>query len=47
MVGCRHQGRLVTHVERKSRYLLTGKATDGTASSFNEISMTPIKTDSR
>jgi len=39
MVGHRHQGRLVTHVERKSRYLLTGKAFDGTASSFNNVSL--------
>ena len=39
MVGHRHQGRLVTHVKRKSRYLLAGKAIDGTASSFTEISL--------
>lgn len=39
MVGYRHQGRLVTHVERKSRYLLACKAKDGTASSFNDASL--------
>lgn len=39
LVGHRHQGRLVTHVERKSRYLLTGKALDGTAASFNKVSL--------
>ena len=38
MVGRQHQGRLVTHVERKSRYLLAGKACDGTAASFNQTS---------
>ena len=31
MVGYRHQGRLVTHVERKSRYLMAGRDVDGTA----------------
>lgn len=39
MVGYRHQGRLVTHVERKSRYLLARKAKDGTAVSFNAASL--------
>ena len=39
MVGYRHKGRLVTHVERKSRYLLAGKAKDGTATSFNDVSL--------
>lgn len=39
MVGYRHRGRLVTHVERKSRYLLACKAKDGTASSFNDASL--------
>ena len=39
MVGYRHQGRLVTHVERKSRYLLAGKIKDGTATSFNDVSL--------
>jgi len=36
MVGRKHQGRLVTHVERKSRFLLAGKANDGTAEEFNK-----------
>ncbi len=39
MLGYRHQGQLVTHVERKSRYLLAGKAKDGTAVSFNAASL--------
>lgn len=39
MVGYRHQGRLVTHVERKSRYLMAGRATDGTAEIFNQVSL--------
>ncbi len=39
MVGHRHQGRLVTHVERKSRYLLAAKAANGTASIFNQVSL--------
>lgn len=39
MVGYRHRGRLVTHVERKSRFLLCGKADDGTAASFNQVSL--------
>jgi len=39
MVGYRHQGRLVTHVERKSRYLLAAKAANGTASVFNQVSL--------
>lgn len=39
MVGHRHQGRLVTHVERKSRYLLSGKIEDGTARAFNQASL--------
>ena len=39
MVGYRHQGRLVTHVERKSRYLMAGRAADGTADTFNQISL--------
>jgi transposase, IS30 family len=43
MVGYRHKGRLVTHVERKSRYLLAGKAEDGTAVSFNDASLQLFK----
>ncbi len=39
MVGYRHRGRLVTHVERKSRYLLASRVKDGTASSFNYASL--------
>jgi IS30 family transposase len=39
MVGHKHQGRLVTHVERKSRFLLSGKAKDGTAKAFNQASL--------
>ncbi|MDK9707100.1 MAG: IS30 family transposase [Desulforhopalus sp.] len=39
MVGYRHRGRLVTHVERRSRYLLACKVKDGTASSFNDASL--------
>lgn len=36
MVGYQHQGRIVTHVERKSRYLLARVVKDGTAASFTE-----------
>lgn len=43
MVGHRHQGRLVTHVERKSRFLLAGRAIDGTAASFNAVSIQLFK----
>lgn len=39
VVGHRHSGRLVTHVERKSRYLLCSKTKDGTAESFNQASL--------
>jgi len=39
MVGARHQGRLVTHVERKSRYLLVAKAENGTSNAFNNASI--------
>ena len=39
MIGCQHQGRLVTHVERKSRLLLAAKAADGTAEAFNQASL--------
>ena len=39
MVGYRHQGRLVTHVECKSRYLVSGRAVEGTADTFNQISL--------
>lgn len=38
MVGHKHLGRLVTHVERKSRYLLSGRVIDGTADNFNAMS---------
>ncbi len=43
VVGYKHQGRLVTHVERKSRLLLAGKAPDGTAISFNQVSLNLFK----
>ncbi len=43
MVGHRHQGRFVTHIERKSRFLLCGKAQDGTASNFNQVSLKLFK----
>ena len=43
MVGHKHQGRLVTHVERKSRFLLSGKAGDGTACAFNQVSLKLFK----
>ena len=43
MVGHRHQGRFVTHVERKSRYLVAGKTLDGTASAFNQVSLVLFK----
>lgn len=36
MVGHRHQGRIMTHVERKSRYLVARLIKDGTAASFTE-----------
>ena len=39
MVGHRHQGRLVTQVERKSRYLLCKKIDSGTAADFNEANI--------
>lgn len=39
VVGHKHQGRLVTHIERKSRFLLSGKAPDGTATAFNRVSL--------
>ena len=39
MVGHRHQGRLVTHVVRKSRYLLAAKAKGGTSAVFNQASL--------
>jgi len=38
MVGHKHSGRFVTHVERKSRYLLSGRISDGTAESFTAMS---------
>ena len=36
VVGHRHQGRLATHVERKSRYLIAGLMKNGTAEAFNQ-----------
>ena len=36
VVGHRHQGRLTTHVERKSRYLIASLMKDGTAEAFNQ-----------
>lgn len=44
MVGYKHQGRLVTYVERKSRYLLASKASDGTAKNFNKATLNLFKT---
>jgi transposase, IS30 family len=38
LVGGRRQGRMVTHVERKSRYLLARLIDDGTAERFNQAS---------
>ena len=29
----------MTHVERKSRFILAGKASDGSAASFNQVSL--------
>ncbi len=37
-------GRLATHVDRKSRYLLIGRMTDGTAHQFNAASLRRFKT---
>lgn len=39
MIGKQHQGRLVTHVERKSRYLLASVIRDGKAEQFNAASI--------
>jgi len=39
MVEHKHHGRLVTYVERKPRLLLAGKSRDGTATSFNQVSL--------
>lgn len=39
MVGHRHQGRLVTHVERKSRFLLAARIDNGTSAAFNQASL--------
>lgn len=42
-VQARH-GRLATHVDRKSRYLLIGRMTDGTAGQFNAASLRRFST---
>ena len=39
VVGHRHQGRIATHVERKSRYLLAAKADTGTSAAFNQATL--------
>ena len=39
MVGRQHKGRFVTHVERKSRYLLAAKAETGTSAAFNQATL--------
>lgn len=39
MVGHRHQGRFVTHVERKSRYLLAARTDTGTSAAFNQAGL--------
>jgi IS30 family transposase len=39
MVGYHHQGRFVTHVERKSRYLLAARVDTGTSEAFNQASL--------
>lgn len=39
MVGSHHQGRFVTHVERKSRYLLAATVTTGSSKDFNQATM--------
>ncbi len=39
MVGYKHQGRIVTHVERKSRYLLASLIKNGTSELFNKSSI--------
>jgi IS30 family transposase len=44
IVGYKHQGRLVTYVERKSRYLLSGKSLDGTAKNFNLVTLSLFET---
>ena len=44
MVGKLRQGRIVTHVERKSRYLLAQRIKDGTANSFNQASIDLLQT---
>jgi IS30 family transposase len=38
MVGGKQQGRIVTHVERKSRYTMARLIKDGTANAFNQAS---------
>ena len=43
MVGYKHQGRFVTQVERKSRYLLAERTIDGTAKSFNKANLSLFK----
>lgn len=39
MVGSQHKGRIVTHVERKSRYLIAGLIKTGTAQHFNQATL--------
>jgi IS30 family transposase len=39
MVGHHHQGRFVTHVERKSRYLLAARVDTGSSEEFNRASL--------
>ena len=44
MVGRLRQGRLVTHVERKSRYLMVAKLPNGGAAQFTQITLKLFKT---
>jgi len=39
-VGCQHHGRIVTHVERKSRYLIARLISDGSAKQFTDATLT-------
>lgn len=43
MVGARRQGRIVTHVERKSRFLMADKITGGTAPQFTQATLRLFK----
>ncbi len=43
MVGHKHQGRFVTHVERKSRYLLAGVTPGATSNEFNQTTLKLFK----